>query len=148
MTAVATIVQTRKNTNIASSTMPAPVEIPVSRLGEPNLTIWPRSCRTSATRNAAISAPTTWATMYRTALAPEIFLIDSRPIVTAGLKCPPEIAPRVWMPMNSANPWASATNGMTMFGSGACAPASAPPYSVIAPMIEKTSRNVPTASAR
>src|SRR3972149_716721 len=90
-TAVPKTTSTRKNVATASMTMPAPTPTPRPRSGVPLATGPPP--KSAAISRPAAEAPTNCAIQYMPPVAGFIRPVMTKPKVTAGLKCPPEIAP-------------------------------------------------------
>src|SRR3989304_3192205 len=90
-TAVPKTTSTRKNVATASTTMPAPTPTPRPRSGVPPATGPPP--KSAAISRPAAEAPTNCAIQYMPPVAGFIRPVMTNPKVTAGLKCPPEIAP-------------------------------------------------------
>ena len=88
---------------------PVPKDIPGARLGVPR---W-AACQTARgkmtrSRRPARVPPTSWAMIYRIPSRGAIRLVTRNPMVTAGLRCPPEVAPKMVIMIESASPCANA----------------------------------------
>src|SRR5258708_31341696 len=108
-------------------------------------TVWPRFAtpgKMKRSSKAAIIAPANCAIQYTTARITSIWRLTSRPSVTAGLTCAPEMCPYVAMMATRISPCASAAT-ITSAATGVVLL----PRIVTAPAPTNTSINVPINSA-
>src|SRR5688572_10211486 len=132
--AVANTTQTRKNVRIASVRTAGPRSTASLTWGTPlSRFAWEGKMNLSA--SAAIVAASNCVNQYTAASGSAILRVTTKPNVTAGLKCPPEMCPTAEAITAITSPWARAIG------------TSWPPEKRTDPTPMKINANVPTNSA-